>query len=258
MKKRRLNQLMDLLRQRRELESTEAAAFLGVSLTTIRRDFEELANLGMARRFHGGLSVLENVRNPVLPIALRRSLDTRQKERLALLASRELPDSGAIFIDGGTTTACLAAYLTNPRLHVITNSVALLRQMCDMPSPRASLTMSGGDFHQITDNLLGPEAIRTLSHYHADIAVISCTSLDAEHLYDDPEEAAAIQRCMMENADRLMVIADSSKLGRRTLYKSIPLEKVQTLVTDYAEEKKEIYAAIRQKGVRLLLGTVQK
>lgn len=253
MKKKRLQQLMDLLRLRQNLECNEAAEYLGVSLPTVRRDFGWLADNGMVRRFHGGIALLEGGDTSVFPIALRRTLDIKVKEQLAALAARQLPSSGVIFIDSGTTTACLGPLLTNPNLYVISNSVSLLRKFSEMPEPHARFSMTGGDFHQSTDNFLGLETIRTISHYHADMSVISCTALDENFLYDAPEDAAAVQQAMFENSDSTLVMADSGKFGKHALYKSLPMEKVRKLVTDDAPDTRNILSAIRQKGVQLLL-----
>lgn len=249
MKKKRLQQLMDLLQERQNLDCFEAAEYLGVSLPTIRRDFAWLADKGMARRFHGGIAVLDGNDNSVFPIALRHTLDMNQKREIAALVAKEIPESGALFIDGGTTTACLAPFLSKPNLHVITNSLTLLHCVEEMSAPHAHLTMTGGDYHRPTGNLLGLEAVRTISHYHVDLSIISCTALDENYLYDDPEASSAIQRAMFENSERVIVMADACKLGKHALYKSLPIEKIQALFTNYTPDKAEIIESIRKKGV---------
>lgn len=253
MKKKRLQQVMDILQERQSLESAEASEMLGVSLPTIRRDFEWLASQGMVRRFHGGIAVLEGDGNSIFPIAMRRTLSVKIKEELAAVVAESLPSSGAIFIDGGTTTACLGPFLANPRLRIITNSIALLRRVGELPEPHAKITMTGGDYNQTTDNLLGIEALRTISHYHADLSIISCTALDGNFLYADPEETAAVQQAMSENSDRILLVADSSKFGKHALYKSLPMEKIHALVTDNVPENGALLDAIRQKGVEVML-----
>ena len=251
MKKKRIQQLVDLLRKSNRLTSEESAAYFGVSLATIRRDFETLMSLGMARRFHGGICLSEGRNDPALPIALRQSLDIAVKMRLAEAAARELPEAGAVFIDGGTTTACLAPFLDRPNLHVITKSVALLKKFDQCSTTCASLTMTGGEFNRTSELLLGSETLHTLSTYHAELAVISGTALDEDFIYDNREDASDVQRCMANNSNRLVIIADSSKFGRKAMCKSLTTSRISLLITDRSPEKYPIVEKLRQRGVRV-------
>ena len=68
-----------------------------------------------------------------------------------------------------------------------------------------------------------------------------------------PQGAAAVQREMFENSERVLVMADARKLGKHALYKSLPIEKIQVLVTNQSQENEPILESIRSKGVRVIL-----
>ncbi len=253
MKRERMEQLIELLRRGEILRSDEAARRFGVSAATIRRDFEALAAANEACRFHGGIRAAELRGDPALPIAMRRGWHGEIKLRLAGCAAAELPAEGLLFIDGGTTTACLGRFLTGPNLRIVTNSLTLLDCCMERPDAAPALLLTGGVYNHKSRILLGPEAERTISHFHADAAVISGSALDECCLYDNREDAAQLQRRMVENADRLIVIADSSKLGCRAMCRSVESGRISLLVTDFAPEKHPVVAELRRRGVRVLV-----
>lgn len=97
--------------------------------------------------------------------------------------------------------------------------------------------------------LLGPEAESSLDHFHADAAVISGSALDGRFLYDNMEEAAAIQRKMIANSDRVIVIADASKFGQTAPSAVVPVEKLSLIVTNFISENYRIVQELKRKGI---------
>ena len=253
MKRERIQQLIRLLRRGEILTSAGAADRFGVSEVTIRRDFEFLTANGEACRFHGGIRAADFRGDPALPIGLRREWRREVKRRLAGAAAAELPLQGCIFVDGGTTTAQLGHFLARPDLRVITNSLALLRSCAEAGEPMPLLQLTGGVYNRKSEILVGPEAVRTVEHFHADAAVISGTALDGDFLYDNREEAAELQRKMMENSEQLIVIADSGKLGGKALCRSLEADRISLLITDFDPEKHPVVAVLRKRGVRVLV-----
>lgn len=247
--------ILELLARHGKLTAREAEAALALSAPTIRREFKRLAEAGTVRRVHGRIEQLAPERGSSLPLALRRQWFTVVKERLARRAAQELPESGAIFVDGGSTTAHLAMFLASPKLRIITNSLALnalfMEKFPLSGGPEVMLT--GGVVDRKSAILLGPEAERTVENFCAECAVISGTALDGEYLYDNQDTAAALQRTMIANARRTIVVADSSKLGRTAMCRSEHAEKISVLITDFSPDAHETVAELKKRGVRVIV-----
>ncbi len=85
----------------------------------------------------------------------------------------------------------------------------------------------------VTQAAVGAEALRTLSTVHVDVAFIGTNALSIDHGLSTPDaDEAAVKRAMVRTADRVVVVADSSKVGRRNLLSFASLEPIDVLVTD--------------------------
>jgi len=247
--------ILELLARHGSLTAGAAAEALHLSAPTIRREFKRLADSGTVRRVHGRIETLAPERDTSLPLALRRQWFTVVKERLARRVAEELPREGAVFVDGGSTTAHLAMFLDSPKLRIITNSLALNALFMEkFPAPGGpEVMLTGGIVDRNSAILLGVEAERTVMDFRAECAVISGTALDGEYLYDNQDAAAALQRAMIANAKRTIVVTDSSKLGKTAMCRSERAEKISLVVTDFAPDTHETVAELRRRGVRVIL-----
>ena len=238
MKQETDRKVLELLAQEHVLSAGDAAERLGVSGASIRRSFRRLAELGEVRRVHGGIEELNRGMDPAYPFFLRMQWFTREKEALARRAISLLQGCRTIFVDGGTTTAHLGMLLRDPRLRIITNSLALndvLSRNCGGEAgPEVILT--GGHVNRKSAILIGPESVETIGRFHADATVISGSAIDENGIYDNMEEAAFLQRKMIENSDRLIIVADASKFGRRAPSRIVPAEKLSLVVTNFVSD----------------------
>lgn len=255
MKKIRLQKIMDHVNRHGSMTVEQAAALLSASLPTVRRDFNSLAENGDVRRFYGGIARNLEAGDPALPFSLREGWFVERKDRLVRGALAFIPAEGVLFIDGGTTTVHLSGYLKSRKLRIITNSLALCRafeeRFPDGEGPELLLT--GGIVNRKSALLLGPEAVRTVERFHADAAVMSGTALDAGFIYDNRDDAAEIQRAMIANSEKLVMITDSSKIGRRAMCRVEPVEKISHLVTDFEPEHHELLTGLRRRGVDVVI-----
>lgn len=244
--------VLALLSERHTLSSQEAALCLGISGVSVRRCFRRLAELGEVHRVHGGIEELNRGMDPAFPISLRMQWFTGEKEALARRAAAFLTGCHSVFIDGGTTTAHLGMMLTDPSLRVITNSLALndafFRSCGTGKGPEVILT--GGRVNRKSAILIGAEAVSAIRHFHADAAVISGSAIDGRYLYDNMEEAAAIQRAMIEHSDRVIIVADASKFGKTAPSCVIPVEELSLVVTNFISENYREVQEMMRKGVR--------
>ncbi len=251
MKRDRLEQLIELLRSGKALYSEDMARHLQVSPATIRRDFEFLTSTGEARRFHGGIRAMEEQVDPAVPSILRGRWHSKIKMRLAEYVAKELPRVGTCFVSGGTTTACLGNFLRGSNLRIVTNSLALLDSCMEHPSTAPTVQLTGGIYNHKSRILIGVESERTIEHFHADVAVISPSAIDEFSLYDYREDMAQLQRRMVDNATRLVVMVDSSKLGEQEMCRSVDASRISLLITNFDPDKHAVIVALRARGIQV-------
>jgi DeoR family fructose operon transcriptional repressor len=250
----RQHAIATLVTERGRLAVTDVAEQFGVTTETVRRDLALLERAGMLRRVHGGavpvgaLTVIES------GFGERRGTRTEAKRRIANAALALLPGPhGSVVLDGGSTTAALAELLPGDRsLTVATNSVPIAARLA--PSPGISLHLLGGRVRGITQAAVGLSTVAALADLRADVVFIGTNGISATHGFSTPDEAeAGVKRAMASAGQRVVVLGDSSKLGREHLVRFAAVEDVDVLVTD-DEADPAVVAELEQQGIEVLVG----
>jgi DeoR/GlpR family transcriptional regulator of sugar metabolism len=154
-----------------------------------------------------------------------------QKRAIALVASALVQERETVLLDGGSTTFELGLQLMGRNLQIVTNSLPLANLFSRSDS--TDLTLVGGHLHSRTGVLLGPVAKQTLEQLHCRWAFLSVAGLDAEWLYNDNQLLVETERSMMEAADRVVILADSSKFGRKGMFPLCDWDRVHAVVVDH-------------------------
>ena len=241
-----------LVAQRGRRAVTAVAERFGVTTETVRRDLALLERAGMLRRVHGG-AVPTNALTVVEPgLGERRSTRTDQKRRIATAALALVPDvDGSLILDGGSSTASLAEVLpADRRLLVVTNSVPISHRLT--VAPGVSLHVLGGRVRGITQTAVGESTVAALADLRVDVAFLGANGVSAAHGFSTPDETeAASKRAMVRSAQRVVVLADSSKLGREHLVRFASVDDVDVLVTD-DEADPDVVTEIESHGIEVL------
>lgn len=202
---------------------------LGVSPMTIRRDLDWLTDHGMVTRVHGGVTLPDTDR----PLGERQVARLSQKQEIAQRALAFISPEDTIALDSGSTTACLAeALLRAPvrPLTVVTHALNVASIL--MQDPTIQVTVSGGDLRGSTASLVGPMARQFYEGIRVQHAFIAAVGLTQEGLSNSNFAEAEIKRAMMAHAEQVFVLADSEKLGQRSVVLFAPWQDVTALVTD--------------------------
>lgn len=251
----RHERILEHLNTHRFIGAEQAHALIGASPATIRRDFNDLADKGLAQRTRGGLRRLEQVEDGALPYAFRAERYSAEKAAIARRAMALLQPGDSVFVDGGTTTWQVARFIPDFPLTIITNSLRLASALGERKpqSPDLRVLLSGGALHPEAGLLVGPQAVRTLSEYHADWAFISPGGVDRGGIYNTNEDAAASERVMIRNARQTAVLADPGKIGKTSLCRIVGLDAVQRLITTAADLGEDLRRQLEEDGVELLM-----
>jgi len=201
-----------------------------VSTQTVRREIIRLDELGFIQRFHGGAGRLGSGER--LSYEAKQARDTDLKARIGRAMAAQIQPGQAIFLDVGTTAEATAKALVDKgRLTVITPSAANARILAGAPGIDTILT--GGRIVGPDISMVGPIALKTVSSYRLDWAVIACSAIeeDGSVLDFDPDKIALKVRAM-EVSRQKALIADHGKFSRSALSQLASLDAFDLLVTD--------------------------
>ena len=230
----------------------ELAGSLDVSEMTIRRDLTRLAEQELVEKVHGG-AVLPRRSSMEPHFLAKRQVNAAEKAAIATAAVELVTDSTTIAISPGTTTTLVAERLRGQfrDLTFVTNSVNIA--MALEVSGWKSIVMSGGSFRTPSDSLVGPVAIQSLRGLNSDLLFLGVHSVDPGAGLTTPNLAEAeTNRVLVERARRVVVVADSSKLGHVSLATFATADEVDILITDTGADR-QVLDALRAAGVAITL-----
>ncbi|MFF9588592.1 DeoR/GlpR family DNA-binding transcription regulator [Streptomyces sp. NPDC014646] len=239
----RWNALLELVGRNGRVEVEDAAATLDVSAATIRRDLDQLAEQQLLTRTRGG-AVAHGVG---YELALRYKTGRHAPEKQAIgRAVSELVAVGEVVgLTGGTTLTEVARSLAvrsdvvgdisapggQPALTVVTNALNIANEL--VIRPQIKIVVTGGVARPQSYELTGPLASGVLGEITLDVAVLGVNAIDTERgAYVHHEGEASINRLLAQQAQRVVVAADSSKIGKRAFARVCDLGQVDFLVTD--------------------------
>ena len=220
---------------------------------TVRRDLSTLERLNLLRRVHGGALPADSFTVLEMGLGDRDTANTEEKGRIAQAALELLPGADStILIDAGTTTARFAELLPHDhRLTVLTHAVPVAARLAELPN--VELHLLPGRVRRNTQAAVGVETVAALSHVRADIAFMGTNGISMEHGLSTPDHAeAATKAAMVASARRIVVLADSTKVGQERTVRFAALADIDVLVTDHGIAP-EAVAQIEGAGVEVVL-----
>jgi DeoR family transcriptional regulator of aga operon len=249
---RRLAELLEFIGDRPQTTITDLTMHFGASPATIRRDLALLADQGLILRTHGGARSTEAATE--VPVALRDTRYSEAKDRIAKAAAAMVPrERHSVAFSGGTTSAGVARELgRHPDLTVITNSLTIATSLTRYP--RLKVLMTGGILRPQSQELVGVLAEATFNAVtRIGTAILGADGVSANEgitTYDETE--ARTNHAMVAKADRTIVVADGSKVGRAAFAAMATLDEVDVLVTDASADPAEL-DRLRAAGVRVVV-----
>jgi DeoR/GlpR family transcriptional regulator of sugar metabolism len=248
---RRREELRGLIRRDGFLPVAAICRRLRVSAATARRDLAAIEAGGHITRAYGG--ALADYNSSFASLSERLGRSGPAKARIAEKAAAQIPRTGTIFLDAGTTAQAVARALTHrrnlTRLVVATNSLAAAAVLGDMPG--VELHVVGGMFLNRQAALMGARAIRALSHWTFDAAFLGGEAMDAAGISNSHASIAGFQQAVLRRTRRIIFCLDASKLGRATPHRVAAWHQLSTLITD-ATPRQLAAAGIKLAASRLL------
>lgn len=227
-----------------------AEAF-SVSEVTVRQDLERLENDGHVVREHGG-AYLKSVPQQVRAMALHHLVNMDAKQRIGRAAAALVGDGETVILDSGSTTTEVAANLIGlERLTVITNALNIALMLGALPS--CEVHMPGGHFKAPTLSLSGERSADYFQGLFAQklFLATAAVSLDAGLTFPALSDIS-VKRAMIASAERVHLVADSSKIGMRSFSALGEIGLIHTLITDSGIKDAD-HQAFTDAGVEVIV-----
>ena len=244
----RQHQILALSRQLGSVTVEDLAQRFDVTPQTIRKDLNELCDLRLLARTHGGAMLASGVEN--LAYEARRMMAATEKVVIGRHAANLVPNNCSLFINIGTTTEEVArALIHHEGLLVITNNIHVATIL--MPRPKIEVILAGGVLRKSDGGIVGEAAVDFITQFKVDHAVIGASALDEDGaMLDFDYREVRVAKAIMQNARNVMLVADAMKFTRTAPVRIGHLSDVDVFVTDQSPPE-PVVAYCRDNGVRL-------
>ena len=224
-------QLLQTVQQQGSALLDPLAELLGVTLQTVRRDVQKLADEGLLTRFHGGVrlpsSTVENIAH-----RQREQLHADAKNRIARAIAAQIPNDCSLILNIGTTTEAVArALLQHSGLRVITNNLNVATTLS--ASSQAEVIVVGGVVRGRDQGIVGEAAVDFIRQFKVDIALIGISGIEPDgSLRDFDYREVKVAQTIIEQSREVWLAADHSKFNRPAMVQLATLNQIGRLFTD--------------------------
>lgn len=258
----RLSVVLDLIAQRGTITVGDLVESCGISAATARRDLDELASQQLIQRTRGG--AVAHAVTYDLPLRYKSSRQPQHKRRIAEAAAQLVEPGSVIGLNGGTTTTEVAREIAtvidssddrgtdaHNSVTIVTNALNIANELA--VRPKVKVVVVGGVLRPQSFEVIGPFARHVLNSVSIHTTFLGVDALDtrlgpsARH-----EGEAQINQAMVEHSERVVVVADSTKLGERAFCRICSLDQVDILITDDGADP-ELAAAFTEQGIDVRL-----
>lgn len=226
--------ILELLERQNVVRNTELHQMLNVSLVTVRADLRELQNQGALEIVHGG-AVARRPEDRELLLDERSRQNTGKKRRIGARAAHMVRSEQTIIVDAGSTTIELINALSPDldELKIVTHGLNIAVAAARLPY--VEVVVPGGIVRPLTLAIVGPQVLGFLEMINADCVFLATNGFSLEYgLTTANMLEVEVKRMIVQRAEKVVLLADSTKYGKRQSLTVIPMDSVDTLVTDQA------------------------
>jgi DeoR family ulaG and ulaABCDEF operon transcriptional repressor len=228
------------------------------SSATLRRDLTKLEEMGQLRRMHGGIEAVDAASQSHLStrsFGVSQTLRADVKRVLAEAAAKMCSDGESIIINAGSTTWFMAEFLRDKRMQILTNSFPIAQEL--IASSNNRIVLPGGELYREQGIILSPFDEDAIQHFTASKMFMSCYSVSTLGIIEGDPLIARAEAKLLSRAEKLVVVADSSKFETRGSMAVCQLARVRTLITDSAAPQ-HLIDHVRSQGVEVIVVDVQR
>lgn len=235
----RREKILELIREDGHAKVLDLSRIFKVTEVTIRQDLEKLEKDGDVIREHGG-AYLKNIDLNVRNFSLQNQDNIIEKNAIARKAIQFIENGDTIILDSGSTTTEIAKLITGYKnLTVITNAlnIALILGA----QAEINVIVTGGEFKAPTLSLTGQKAADFFQNLHVDKLFLATAGIALKSGLTYPGISdICVKRAMIESANQIFLVADSSKIGKNAFASLGALSLIDYLITDSKVKPEDI------------------
>jgi DeoR family glycerol-3-phosphate regulon repressor len=226
----RQSDILGLARQGGRVGVDALADRFDVSPQTIRKDLNELCDMQLLDRVHGGAVFRSGVVN--YGYDARRKVAAEDKHKIGELAASLIPDNSSVLLNIGTTTEQVAHALRRHQgLLVITNNINVVQILGD--NPATEVIIAGGLVRQADGGIVGDATVQFVKQFKADFAVIGASAIDEDgSLLDYDYREVQVAQAIIANSRHPILVSDAMKFERTAPMRIGHISQVRSFVTD--------------------------
>ncbi len=228
--------ILSILNEQGSVTVSRLTEILSASESTVRRDLAMLASEGKLNKVHGGATALnqefikfeDNIEEKL-------TKHTNEKAKIAEYAASQIQDDDFVFVDAGTSTLLMTAYLKNSKATFVTNGIEHAKQL----AKNGCITIVlGGQLKQSTEAIIGLVAAMNLQKYSFTKAFIGTNGISEKQGFTTPDtEEAMLKAVAIERSFVTYVLADSSKFEKVSAVTFASIDNA-CIVTDKCKNEK--------------------
>ncbi|HHV62549.1 MAG TPA: DeoR/GlpR transcriptional regulator [Firmicutes bacterium] len=245
--------ILEALKEKGTVDVATLAGKLGVSGNTLRRDLTFLESKGYLRRVYGGATIMSvsPLEAKYVNYDTRKGLASERKDIIGMMAADMISDGDTVILDSGTTTLQIARHLEGKRnVTVITNDIKVAAELC---GKRGILVVTTGGFTDESFSSSGVIAERTIAEVRPDKVFLSALGVSVKDgLTDGRMEQATIKRVMANAGREVILVADSSKVGKVLSCFICPVSSITRWITDNGAPP-NIVADVEREGCEVVI-----
>lgn len=249
--------ILGQVRQRGVTRVRDLVKATGASSATIRRDLTKLMEMGQVNRIHGGIEMRQLAEQPHLAtraFGVSQNINVTKKRAVAAAAAQMCNDGESIILNAGSTMWYMAEFLRQKQLQILTNSFPIAQEMIATSNNR--IVLAGGEVYREQGIILSPFDEDAIQQFTASKMFMSCSSITAMGIIEGDPLVARSESKLLSRADKLIIVADSSKFEPRGSMVVCRFSRVHTLITD-EDAPADFLKHIRDQGVEVVIAQVE-
>jgi DeoR family transcriptional regulator, aga operon transcriptional repressor len=226
--------ILDLINEKGQVMVLELSKRFSVSEVTIRNDLDQLEKKKVLIRTRGGAMKMETLVTVDHRLSDKDKLHAAEKVKIGKYAASLIEDNSTVIIDSGTTTNEIVRNLpSNKEITVITNAINIVNQLIAQNYSNVNVILLGGYLRKTSHSLVGPLAEKNLSNFYVDKVFLGVDGFDIKQgAYTPNIEEAHLNQQMIDVAREVILVADSSKFGRKSLAFICETSRINKVITD--------------------------
>ncbi|UNY97289.1 transcriptional repressor AgaR [Zhouia spongiae] len=245
----RRSKILELLDIKGQVNVNELSQELGVSEVTIRNDLDKLEKSKLLIRAHGGAFKTSNI---ALTVTEKKKINLEVKRLIGKKAASLIEEEESVILDSGTTTFEISNNLNDfKNLTVISNALDIVNNLSKYEN--LDVFMPGGYLKEFSMSLVGPMAERNFRQLFCNKLFLGVDAIKPDlGVFTHHMEEAYLNQIMIDIAEEVIVVADSSKFKRSGLAFICSFEKIDKLITDDQIEKEHLIA-LEKNNVEVIM-----